>query len=44
MVYKFSDSQKIIITFNDGYVEKILGNTIDEEYSNMIFRRSGDIK
>lgn len=43
VVYNFSDNQKITITFNDGYVDVILGNTINKEYSNMIFNRSGDI-
>ena len=44
ITYNFSDTQKITITFNDGYVDTILGNTISEEYSNMIFSRSGEIK
>ncbi len=44
VVYKFSNINNIIkFIFKDGYVETALGNTINEEYSNMIFRRSGEI-
>lgn len=44
VVYNFSDSQHITITFNNGYVENIDGNIVSKDYSNMIFNRSCDIK
>ncbi len=44
IIYSFCDNQSITITFNNDYVETSLGNTIIEEYSNLIFSRSGEIK
>jgi len=44
IVYTISDRNSIKIMFKDGYAETIDGNTINDEYSKMIYSRSGDIK
>ncbi len=44
VIYNFSDSQKIIIIFDNNYVETVSGNTISKEYSELLFSRNSKIK
>jgi hypothetical protein len=43
VVYTFSDENTITVTFDDDTVETIIGNTLDQRLSSLIFTRSGDI-
>ena len=43
VVYKFSNEENIVISFANGSVENIMGNTINKKLSSMIFSRSGEI-
>lgn len=44
VVYKFGDTQSVTVTFSNNYVETLEGNTINGEFSDLIFSRSGKIK
>jgi len=43
VVYTFSDEEKISVTFKDDTSEYILGNSLDEHLSSLIFNRSGEV-
>ncbi len=43
VVYTFSNEENIVISFANGSVENIMGNTINKKLSSMIFSRSGEI-
>lgn len=44
VIYSFSDHQAIHISFRNGDLLKIEGNTMDAHLSSLIFNRTGDIK
>lgn len=44
IVYSFNKDQKIDITFNDGHIETIKGGIMSKENSQLVFKRTGDIK
>jgi hypothetical protein len=43
VVYLLGESEGIRVFFSNGSVKQIRGNAIDREYSNLIFKRSGEI-
>lgn len=44
VVYSFNKEQKINITFNNGHIESINGDVMSKENSQLVFKRTGDIK
>ena len=44
IVYTFSEQEEIAITFINGKIEKIEGNSIDKKLSSLVFKRGNDVK
>ena len=44
VVYHFNKEQKIVVSFNNGSEETILGDALDKNLSEFVFKRTGDIK
>jgi hypothetical protein len=44
VVYTLSHHQELFIQYSDGRIEKIPGNTINRQISNMVFNRTGDVE
>ena len=44
VIYTFSDKETINVSFENGKIEKIKGNSLNENLSNLVFNRNGYIK
>ncbi len=44
VIYSFSDKEEIAVSYENGSVENIKGNSLDRKLSSSIFNRSGEVK